>query len=119
MNSLSWFLYLADILPSFGGAVITLSVLGFLLLALILPPKGVKMFGSYHEAPFTGMVDYWWVFVTLTTFFLIGMLVPSKDTIYLIAASEIGQIAIESPEAQELMDDLREIINLQIERLKG
>ena len=117
MNSLSWFLYLADVLPRAGFLV---ALLGFCLFALAfaLPPKGATMFGEGHDGPFQAIDRLKVPFILWLCFLVFAFLVPGKDTIYLIAASEAGEMVVNTPEAKEIMSDLKEILNIQLDKLK-
>ena len=46
------------------------------------------------------------------------MMVPSKETFYLIAGSQIGEVVIESDEAKAVMKDITEIISHQAGKIK-
>jgi len=117
MNSLSWFLYLADILPRVGLLTALLAIL-LLGVAFVMPPKGATMFGEGHNGPFEGMARLKTPFILWLCFLVFAFLVPSKDTIYLIAASEAGEMVVNTPEAKEIMSDLKEILNIQLDKLK-
>lgn len=54
-----------------------------------------------------------WIFLV---FFLAA--VPDKETVYMIAASEAGEYVVNTPEAQEVLIDLKEILEIQLEKLK-
>lgn len=88
MNSLSWFLYLADVVSGLGHFF---SVAGFLFL----------LFGGWLAAVILvescGDVKWPFVFpVVGLALLLFATLIPSKNTIYAIAASELGKQAAES-----------------------
>ncbi|WP_146097127.1 hypothetical protein [Brucella oryzae] len=54
-----------------------------------------------------------WLFMTMIA--VSGaVLIPAKETIYLIAASEAGEVVVKSDEAKEIMSGLRDIIKDQI-----
>ena len=110
MNSLSWFLYLAEVVPNIGVAsIFYLCIVGFVgsfLLAFMaeeLGPENLPI--KTHIALLVGAV-------------LLAVLTPSKQTIYLIAGSEAGEYVVTSPEGQEIINDIKAIIKSQIEELK-
>lgn len=43
-----------------------------------------------------------------------GILVPSAQTIYLIAASQAGEVIIKNPEMQEVFNDLKMVIKSKL-----
>jgi hypothetical protein len=117
MNSLSWFLYLAEALGTLGRLAGAFSVLGFFIFSAVcfwwlmwkvdgdkadIPKPPVKLVGGL------------WVFM-LT----LHVLVPSPDTIYLIAGSQAGEAVVTSEAGQEILNDIQEVIKYQLEQLKG
>lgn len=98
MNKLSWLLYWADTLPSLVhgvGKVFTfLGIQSFFVLVIHLV---VSSDVSYCDAGRPLKFALW----TLPLCILLALscnLVPSKDTFYMIAASEAGEAAIQTPE---------------------
>jgi Na+/melibiose symporter-like transporter len=113
MNNLSWFLYFADVLPYLSRAIgiislLSIWVIGMVIVYVIVEDKYPRIFGQKVV-----------IFITiLVVFFGISSLfIPSKQTIYLIAASEIGETVVKTPEAQEMLDDVHKIIKLQLKEL--
>lgn len=130
MNSLTLFLYIADVLYK---------QLAFIWLLLI----GIPIFYLTSRTFLTAWSSYiysWdsgdiaarkaaeqsrpfittykpFVFCAVGIFFV--NLIPSQDTFYLMAASEAGEMVVKTPEAQEVLSDLKEIINIQLKNLKG
>ena len=49
------------------------------------------------------------VFLCVLVIFL-STFVPSKDTVYLIAASELGEEVVTSPEVKDMLNDVRSYI---------
>jgi hypothetical protein len=98
MNTLSILLYLADIfhsLISIAAVFFSVALIGLIVLLVI---RGVSIADStLQEVDNKKSI----LVVTLVTGFLL-VFVPSKDTVYLIAASEIGEDVIESPVTQRL-----------------
>lgn len=111
MNTLSIFLYLANVIPN-------LSVLGFFLIliafafAFVLPARNVEMFSREHN-PFMGLTrTITWVVLVIGLIFT--TLVPSERTMYMIAASELGEIAVMNEEVQEVFNALKERILIEL-----
>jgi hypothetical protein len=118
MNNLSWFLYIADVLP-YVGSLLTLvcCLLLPILFIWFLIVSGInsdiddkdKHFGKPSQANFI------WVSV----FLLFASFIPSKETIYLIAGSEAGEYVAETEAGQAILNDVQEIIQIQLSNLKG
>ncbi len=115
MNSLSWFVYLADSIPNLSSVGVGLIILAGVL-AFAMPPKGVEAFSKDH-IPFSGFLAKT-PYCVLILGLLLSIFTPSKETIYLIAGSEAGEMVIKTPEAQELMNDIHMVIKNQLEGLK-
>jgi len=92
MNNLSWLLYFAGVAGNFQ---ITLALIGTCLLFYCFACLVLE-----HTKNLTRNVVLG-VFVCL-----ISSCIPSKDTIYLIAASEMGEEALQTETAQKVGDYL-------------
>ncbi len=106
MNQLSWLLYWADTLPSLASAFIgVFAVLGVLLLLFSFIHVAVN--DTYGKINWRGVKRASTLGVLSITLSLFGNLVPSKQTFYLIAASEAGESVLKTPE----FDKIRGVIN--------
>jgi hypothetical protein len=56
-----------------------------------------------------------WIFVFSM---VVAAFIPSSTTVYMIATSEAGEMVVNTPEAKEIMSDLKEILNIQLDKLK-
>lgn len=106
MNSLSWMIYLAELCGSVASAcwLLVFAFMFALLVALIgyllaweRPPEFTTRLISLCKkaAP------------VVCAAFVIGIVVPSKQTVYAIAASEMGEQVLKSPtltKAQKALD---------------
>ena len=115
MNSLSWLIYLAEV---FGSFRVTFGILSGLLIfgcvGLVFMSGGEVFEDKNADA------RRWW-FRGLAAAFALGaisMILPSSRTLYLIAASEIGEKAVASPEAKELFGEIRTTIMQQLKNLR-
>ncbi len=129
MNNLSWFLYIADVLYQqtvFWGVLCFLAPLAYVIFrfAAKIAADGVsrsdgKAMNEWAEKERDShlFTTYKFFIYPLIGLFLLS-LVPNKDTFYLIAASEAGEMVVNTPEAQEIMSSLQEILNVQLNKLK-
>jgi hypothetical protein len=117
MNNLSWFLYLAEIVPSFAALLGLFGGLAFT--AYFLLSAFITMNNSFERAD--EQKPYPTLKLPLIGAFLcvLTTLTPSKQTIYLIAGSEAGQHVVETESGQAILDDVQEIIQLQLNQMKG
>jgi hypothetical protein len=119
MNDLSWFLYLADVLPRVGSFAGGLS--GFLVVVTV---GTLFMVAMVNAEPSFKKLGYPWktIVVALVSALIFGVssaLIPSKETIYLIAGSEAGEAVVTSEAGQEILDDIHQVIKHQLNSLKG
>ena len=118
MNSLSWFLYLADVIVS---AQVLLGFLAFIFGAITAFWLFANVFAKADRDPTAEAItkSLWfapWVFALTAT---LAVLAPSRDTIYLIAGSEAGETVVTSEAGQEILLDIQEVIQHQLDQLKG
>lgn len=125
MNTLSWFLYLADRLPSLSGVVILMCVLFGIILILVSGTNYIvnhdhreNIDGKAKSSKFLEKVWFKHIPILLIPFFL-ALLVPTKETIYLIAGSEAGEAVVTSDEGKEILNDIHKVIKHQLSKLKG
>jgi hypothetical protein len=106
MNSLSWLLYGADVASSLKGTALPVAIFGVI---------GGVLGGGFgymmKAAPLDDTMEATAPHVIgaarlCLTFGLVAMLIspfiPSRNTIMLIAASEVGETVLASPEAQQI-----------------
>ena len=125
MNSLSWFLYLAEVLPNLAGTIVALSVLLTVAITItsvvrtmVVVDSGMTL--TTRKAGYKLIWGFWGK--TVIPLLLLGTLmnlIPSRETIYLIAGSEAGEAVVTSTEGQEILNDIKEVIRYQLGELKG
>jgi hypothetical protein len=112
MNSLSLILYLADVFGSLkvllwvATPIITVALM-LLLAASIDPPR------SMREVKFRLR---WFLLPAACAF--IACIIPSQNTVYLIAGSEAGEMAVKSETGQEILNEVKLAIQQQIKELQ-
>lgn len=130
MNTLSWILYIADVLPGLSalltvvGGILTVAVAAVPFVLYMIRHDEASSYGGKREerakdylenhTPWEGLKYAWIPFL----FVIFSAMVPQKETFYLIAASEIGQAAVQSEVGQEMLEDIQEVIQLQINSLR-
>lgn len=113
MNSLSWFLYAADVMGSVKTLLIIISFLVAVATAVLAIGAGLM---NDDGKDISGLTP--WITRGVTTVCVTGLLmcfVPSERTFYMIAASQVGERAVHSSEGQEikdlLMKKVREVLS--------
>ena len=125
MNKLSWFLYLADIVPDMLLPILVpITLLGILISPMVF--IGVIWLANENEGTYAkdraeayyNRVVYHakWIIPLFLIIHTLNVLIPSRETIYLIAGSEVGEVVANSPEAKEILNDVKAVIK---EQLKG
>jgi len=126
MNTLSWLLYLADILPAIASAWAVISffaLLGWCLITVIRLFEGDPENSNTRENPFQ---RGWYkhipkvqqlLFWVATVLGIVAYTIPSKDTFYLIIASEGAEIIVTDESAKEMFKDVQSIVSLQLQEM--
>lgn len=129
MNTLSILLYLSEVIYSLAQV----SIMGLIIfwLGYFLYTLGQKMWadGIYSfdgpelvkkkkEIQLKSVMPPKKYFMWTAVVVFLLVIIPSKETFYMIVASEAGETIVKTPEAQELMKDVREVLDAQIEKLK-
>lgn len=115
MNSVSWFLYFADVAPRMGNALVTISAIMFILCFCLIP------FFVDFQGGSSPILKGRFLKISLPAafiLFMIALALPSRETIYLIAGSEIGETVVTSQPAQEILDDIQQIIKKKLNEMK-
>jgi len=114
MNNLSLLIYLADVADNvrwmlYVGFVLSAVTVVFTLLS-VLVTEGEILEKEYRP---TWLKILRWSAIGLVFFGLVKAVVPTKDTVYAIAASEVGEQVIESPTAKKAVDALNRWLDKQ------
>jgi hypothetical protein len=120
MNSLSWVLYLMELVHSMEKFLIFIAIIiGGVFLAF----NFVALFNwdCDYDKPKNSKVP--WVysakwFSIPITLLLITMFFPSKQTMHLILASEMTEIVVMNDEVKGIANDLKDILKQQLEQFK-
>ena len=112
MNTLSLLIYLSSVIPSIGVA---LSIVGY-----IGPPflvlGGMFWSGETDMNQYPKLKPY---FITCVVAIFISILIPDQKTIYMIAASEMGEAAVTTEAGQEVFNELKDTVMYQLQQLQG
>lgn len=130
MNDLSWLIYWADAAPNLSTFV---AIASFLLFVASLVLLGINLSGSEETRRDWNGSDQEWVYkysdaarvcqklwfakILAPLFFVLwgaSFLVPSKDTFYMIAASEAGEEAVQTPEFTKVRKVLNKWLDDQL-----
>lgn len=122
MNSLSWMIYIADVAKSFGTFLGEVgSFFSALGIALGIVRVCVSVFNGDKEALsfLESTARTFMALIIIGPLLWAGsLLVPSRDAILMISASQMGQKIYENPGAQEIFGDVKEILTNELRKLK-
>jgi len=115
MNDLSWMLYWADVLPNMATSI---SVMAFVILILGAIGAAVFLMVAAGDSDFDGIrpevTKRLWMLGACAAALVLVQAVPSRDTFYAIAASEMGEEALKSPIATKAGKALEKWLDKQV-----
>jgi hypothetical protein len=124
MNELTWIILLVHYVPLISSIVLNIGALTLILLGVwgfsTIMDKSMSYDESFNIVPLhlSGKT-----FLKLSSYTILIMilfsLVPSKELILLVVGSEYGEDLLMSPQGQQIVGDIKEILNYQLENLKG
>lgn len=108
MNTLTLFFYLADVVNNLEGFSIFTMVAGGAAAALgfLIPVAAERELREYTMTLCKKMLG--WGLFSLIISGIIVAVVPSRDTMYMMAASEVGEDLLNTPEVEQLRAILKE-----------
>lgn len=120
MNSLSWFLYFADVVGNVQGLLIVAAIFSVFVIVFAALTFGHEQ-GKYGDKDLAKLARRFAKVsvVVCTLSALTAALIPTTQTIYLIAGSEAGEAVVTSPEGEEILSNIKDVIKHQLNVLKG
>ena len=124
MNSVSWFIYLADVLPRVGTVAFICATIMTICLIIITVSYYIAVCVSGDERTEKEVTPirialgkslrFWWL---ASFIMIIGVFMPAQKTLYMIAASEVSGVVINDPRTQEVFDTMSNTIKQKLEEL--
>jgi len=111
MNSLSWLLYIAGVVGNLGGVLIFFTI----VLSLVSLVIAIVYCDDYTEGRAKGFKIAGLMAGGAVFCIFLAAFVPSKETVYAIAASEMGEEVLKTPTAQKAFKALDVWLDKQIE----
>lgn len=109
MNNLSWLLYLSDVLPSLSIGLSNICLILEMIFGIATLMFWVIYLGD-SNLPIKVPITLSCLLVFTMFFGLASNLIPSRQTILLIAASEMSEQVVKSQDGQEIMNNLKQIL---------
>lgn len=131
MNSISWFLYLAEVVGNIS-VLLSFSMFTFGIALVVLSIIYWANVVIYREGSWLRPDPYDIVKakekykVLLKPIYIVSIIfciscstifIPSQNTIYMIAASQTSEVIIKTPEAQQLMDKITKTLNIKLDEI--
>lgn len=114
MNSVSWFIYIAQVSGSIGTMFCVLGVLGLLGAGML------ALFGTIAQSceanEFKPLIPKARWIALAVLLLLFGNLMPEKNTMYAIAASQVGEQIANSETVKGVADDATKALRSWIKR---
>jgi hypothetical protein len=119
MNSVSWFIYIAQISSSLGNLFVGLALIGLIVIGI---GYAAPRLSNFFEAANPGDKDYieprpvqkLCAGLCITSLVL-GNIMPERNTMYAIAASQVGEQIVKTEIASDATKALHQWIKRQIE----
>lgn len=109
MNSLSWMIYAADVVGNIQGLCVALLIFGGTGLLIV---SGCLAADGEYEGRAAAMCNRGWCAIAVVA--LLATITPSTTTIYAIAASEMGEKAINTQTGGKAVQALNAWLDRQI-----
>ena len=113
MNSLSWMIYFSEMFGKLSEISAVVSVLAILFAFIALVFKA-----AVYDMERTN-INYKWVFVPFVVAIFCGIVhtvSPSRQTILLIASSEVGEKVLTSEKVQGIVDPSIDFVKMWLEK---
>ena len=124
MNSVSWFIYAAQVCGSIGVLFTTFGTLALILTGAVwfFPRLFAAMnsmsYGDFKkemkDSPLKPLRKGW--LALAFTLILLGNLIPEKNTMYAIAVAQVGEQVVKSGATQEMASDATKALQQWIKR---
>lgn len=112
MNTLSLLIYLSSVIPNIG---LVLGIAGFLGIPILVFIGWI--WSDETDKNQFPKIKPWLIASGISL--LIATLVPDQKTIYMIAASEMGEAVITTEAGQEVFNELKDTVMYQLQQLQG
>lgn len=112
MNSVSWLLYVIDVV----GGIKVLAAVNAGFFSLVLGIGGISIAASEGETWDWFSRNFRWLVGAPIFAWLIFIAVPYQNTLYAIAASEVGERVIKNEKVQDIASDATKALHQWIKR---
>ena len=135
MNTLSWFIYIAATIPTLVQTIGLILVVGIIVSVIALGIRGMSHDSNrgdydrrFNPEKYEAAVDFfknkrYMVHIRHIVWAVVGLVmlsaVPTEKVFYMIAASEMGEMVVTSEPAAEVMNELKDTIMFQLDKLQG
>lgn len=127
MNSLSWLVYLSYVIPNLGVVLVTMALAlcfiigGAFIYSRTAMSDGKRYPNMYPDAYENGQKAHKFLLKILWIPFVLiclSIFIPSRETMYMIAASQVGETVIQLEQVQSLGGEVGGLASDTIELLR-
>jgi hypothetical protein len=115
MNTLSIMLYAADVVARVGGLLAVTAVIGGTIYGITTVVYAAAMVDT-DQPKFHGIVWPMWLFAFCA---IAAAVLPSRETVLLIAGSEAGEAVVTSDAGKRIMSQIEAAISAQLSEMAG
>ena len=117
MNSLSWVLYLIDVLGNLQAVCVAITIFGGICVLFLTVTYFMEYDTRYGRSCVHGSIPIiCWILILAVL--VVAVAIPSKQTMQLIAVSEASEMVVMNEEVRDVMKDVKEILKTQLNKLK-
>ena len=110
MNNLSIVIYLADVIPSLGNLFGFLSFTSGLIILFATFAYFMSKDIGEKDMVDTSVKIFRWAAVVFCVSFVLNTIIPKRDTIMMITASEFGESVLKSDDVKEIVNPAKQIL---------
>jgi len=119
MNSLSWFLVIGDITSNFKSLFVMLGIL-LGIVAIIYVIATATNNGDYRKGHYAATEKWNYknptkILIVSFIFVFLASLIPSKETFYLVAASEVSEKVMQNEKVNGVLDSSLSLVKKKID----
>jgi H+/Cl- antiporter ClcA len=117
MTGLSWLIYGAEVVGNLQGLLVFVTIFGCVGVGIASLAAGYNSdCGDGKRGDWKKSLKWLWV---PTVAAIVATIIPSQQAVYMIAASQFGEQVVTSPDAIEVMADLKAIIKKRLKNELG
>ena len=127
MNSLTIIIYLIEVIDNLNTATHVVSMLSIIMgvafgIAYLISAGADPNCRYDKNGVVVHQITGKWaprLFALAAVCTVLGVFTPSRETMYMMAGSEVTEVVVNTPEAQAIIQDIQEVLRSQLKALKA